>query len=205
MTGAEFAIMQKGRALIADEMGLGKTVQAIAAMSAFRQSWPLLVVTPSSARFHWEAEVIRWLGKDDDDDNDDDIFGNDDDDASDYGSDSDDERHPPIKPSQVQVLLNGNTKWSPKAKVVVVSYGLLPRLAANNFLKAKTFRSIIVDESHMIKNMKSQRTKTLLPMLIGASRCILLSGTPALACPIELYSQLKAVAPKEWDSEEHFI
>ena len=31
---------------------------------AYESEWPLLVICPSSARFHWEAELIKWLDKD---------------------------------------------------------------------------------------------------------------------------------------------
>ena len=61
--GVDFILDKHGRALIADEMGLGKTVQAIAAMSVYKKDWPLLVFTPSSARYHWEAEILQWLGR----------------------------------------------------------------------------------------------------------------------------------------------
>jgi SNF2 family DNA or RNA helicase len=39
----------------------GKTIQAIGAAAYYREEWPLLVICPSSARFHWEAELVRWL------------------------------------------------------------------------------------------------------------------------------------------------
>ena len=58
-----FSVGKGGVAFIADEMGLGKTLQSIAVMSKFKGDWPLLVVCPSAARFHWQSELIRWLGK----------------------------------------------------------------------------------------------------------------------------------------------
>ena len=64
--GVDFVLTKNGRALIADEMGLGKTVQAIASMSIYDDDWPLLIFTPSSARFHWETELLHWLGSESD-------------------------------------------------------------------------------------------------------------------------------------------
>jgi len=61
--GVDFVLNRKGRALIADEMGLGKTIQGIASMACYSEEWPLLVLCPSSARYHWEAEFLQWLGK----------------------------------------------------------------------------------------------------------------------------------------------
>ena len=49
------------RALIADEPGLGKTIQAIATSSVYYREWPLLVICPSTARFHWEHEFLHWI------------------------------------------------------------------------------------------------------------------------------------------------
>lgn len=36
--------------MIADDMGLGKTIQALGIAHCFQESWPLLVVVPSSVR-----------------------------------------------------------------------------------------------------------------------------------------------------------
>jgi len=57
--GVDFVIRKNGRAFIGDEMGLGKTIQAIASMAAYSHEWPVLVVTPSSARYHWDAEFLQ--------------------------------------------------------------------------------------------------------------------------------------------------
>ena len=49
------------------------------------------------------------------------------------------------------------------------------------------FKVIVVDESHYLKSADSKRTKSISPLVTGARRCLLLSGTPALSRPIELY------------------
>lgn len=59
---------------------------------------------------------------------------------------------------------------------------------------------MIVDESHYLKNLKTKRTQGLMPLLKGARRALLLSGTPALGRPEELYAQLDAVRPGEFGS-----
>jgi hypothetical protein len=43
-------------------------------------------------------------------------------------------------------------------------------------LQAK-YRCVIIDESHALKNHKSKRAKTILPVIRAAKRAILLSGT----------------------------
>jgi superfamily II DNA or RNA helicase len=63
--GALFAV-RAGRALIADDMGLGKTIQAIAATEIlarhFRVS-KVLVVCPTSLKYQWQSEIIRFSGR----------------------------------------------------------------------------------------------------------------------------------------------
>jgi hypothetical protein len=49
---------------------------------------------------------------------------------------------------------------------------------------------VIVDESHYLKNTKTKRTKAVLPVLQRAKRVVLLSGTPALSRPNELFTQV---------------
>jgi hypothetical protein len=39
------------------------------------------------------------------------------------------------------------------------------------------YRCVIIDESHALKNHKSKRAKTILPVIRAAKRAILLSGT----------------------------
>ena len=60
----------------------------------------------------------------------------------------------------------------------------------------------------MLKNIKTKRTSKLVPILHATSRCILLSGTPALARPTELWPQLKILSTERdgwWDDENEFI
>ena len=62
--------------------------------------------------------------------------------------------------------------------------------------------------SHMLKNIKTKRTSKLVPILHATNRCILLSGTPALARPTELWPQLKILSTERdgwWDDEDEFI
>lgn len=51
------------------------------------------------------------------------------------------------------------------------------------------------DESHSLKSSKSARTKAALQLSRLAKNIILLSGTPALSRPEELYSQISTIDP----------
>eukprot|EP01047_Picozoa_sp_COSAG01_P039507 COSAG01_NODE_3271_length_6320_cov_8.998554_2_plen_88_part_00 len=65
------------------------------------------------------------------------------------------------------------------------------------------FDVVIVDEAHYIKNGDSARAKSLLPVLQSAARLVLLSGTPALNCPAELWTLVHTLRPDafpDWDA-----
>ncbi|KAJ8603609.1 hypothetical protein CTAYLR_004837 [Chrysophaeum taylorii] len=176
--GVSWIVRNNGRALLADEPGLGKTIQAIGAACAYRHEWPVLVVSPSSARFHWEAEFRQWLP---------------------------DEAYLP----QDAVLVVTSEKsaarqYLDRALVIVMSYDLVHRDAVKKSLARVAPNIVICDECHYLKNGKAQRTKALLPLLKAARRAILLSGTPALSRPIEVFWQLHALDARQWADSAEF-
>ncbi|CAJ1079233.1 SWI/SNF-related matrix-associated actin-dependent regulator of chromatin subfamily A-like protein [Xyrichtys novacula] len=77
--------------------------------------------------------------------------------------------------------------------VNIISYDLLSRMDKQQL--GNPFSVLIMDESHFLKNMKTARCKAALPLLKAAKRVILLSGTPAMSRPSELYTQILAVRP----------
>lgn len=71
--------------------------------------------------------------------------------------------------------------------VVVVSYSSLSCLGSD------VYRMVIFDESHYIKGADTKRTKIALELARKADHVVLLSGTPALSRPIELFTQMLAL------------
>ncbi|XP_070170383.1 SWI/SNF-related matrix-associated actin-dependent regulator of chromatin subfamily A-like protein 1 [Polyergus mexicanus] len=59
--GICFGISKGGRCIIADDMGLGKTIQALGIAHYFQESWPLLIVVPSSVRYQWSEAIYQFL------------------------------------------------------------------------------------------------------------------------------------------------
>ena len=59
--GVRGVIKNDGRIMLCDEMGLGKTIQAIATCIYYRKEWPVLIITPSSVRLHWQEQLLLWL------------------------------------------------------------------------------------------------------------------------------------------------
>lgn len=73
-------------------------------------------------------------------------------------------------------------------KILIVSHDMLTR--ALDKLLERHFGVFIVDESHVLKNFKAKVTRAATELTKRAKRVILLSGTPALSRPSELYTQL---------------
>jgi len=78
--------------------------------------------------------------------------------------------------------------------VTILSYDLATKLV--ELLENRRFRVAIVDECHALRNMETKRSKTLVPLLKGIERVIMLSGTPALSRPMELFPQLQVINPR---------
>ena len=74
---------------------------------------------------------------------------------------------------------------------LVISYGFLDKIKDSGM-----FNIVVVDESHALKDWTAKRTKAALPILKKAKRVVLLTGTPALNRPKEIFTQLSAVAAK---------
>ncbi|XP_006018446.1 DNA annealing helicase and endonuclease ZRANB3 isoform X1 [Alligator sinensis] len=167
--GIIFALERSGRCMIADEMGLGKTIQAIAISYYYDKEWPLLIVVPSSLRYPWIEEMEKWI--------------------------------PELCPDDLNIIQNktdiGRISTS---KVIVLGYGLLTTNAQTltDALYKQNFKVVIVDESHYMKSRNATRSKILLPIVQKAVRAILLTGTPALGRPEELFMQIEALFPRRF-------
>ena len=74
-----------------------------------------------------------------------------------------------------------------------MSYDLAAKRAQD--LEDLNFQMVIADEAHYLKSREAKRTKKLMPVLSKAKRCILLTGTPILSHPVELYNLLKILRP----------
>mmetsp|Transcript_86659 Transcript_86659/g.260150 ORF Transcript_86659/g.260150 Transcript_86659/m.260150 type:complete len:169 (+) Transcript_86659:997-1503(+) len=71
-------------------------------------------------------------------------------------------------------------------------------------LGGRGFAAVVADEAHYLKSRKAGRTVAVLSLLRAARRALLLSGTPALSRPAELYTQLHALDPATFGSFKAF-
>ncbi|XP_076797199.1 DNA annealing helicase and endonuclease ZRANB3 isoform X3 [Arvicanthis niloticus] len=108
---------------------------------------------------------------------------------------------PELEPEEINVIMNkADTGRIPTSRVTVLGYGLLTTDAETllDALNSQNFRVVIVDESHYMKSRTAARSKILLPMVQKARRAILLTGTPALGRPEELFMQIEALFPQKF-------
>ena len=68
----------------------------------------------------------------------------------------------------------------------------------------KAFKIIIVDEAHYLKSRDSLRSKNIVPVLMRTKRIMLLTGTPILARPSEMYNLLRVLRPDVYNSFNKF-
>jgi SWI/SNF-related matrix-associated actin-dependent regulator 1 of chromatin subfamily A len=71
-------------------------------------------------------------------------------------------------------------------------------LARRHPLMQEAWGAVILDECHLIKEHTSLQTRAVLPCAQRAQVALLLSGTPQLSRPAELFTQISAVDPGRW-------
>ncbi|NXS58417.1 ZRAB3 endonuclease, partial [Brachypteracias leptosomus] len=155
--------------LFFSQMGLGKTIQAIAVSYYYKNEWPLLIVVPSSLRYPWVDEMEKWI--------------------------------PELSPDDITIIQNKtDTGRISTSKVTILGYGLLTSDAQTlvDSLYRQNFKVVVVDESHYMKSRNATRSKILLPIVQKSLRAILLTGTPALGRPEELFMQVEALFPRRF-------
>jgi SWI/SNF-related matrix-associated actin-dependent regulator 1 of chromatin subfamily A len=86
-------------------------------------------------------------------------------------------------------VINSGSDPIDDAKIVICSYAALD----NNFQKlmGKQFGMIIFDESHSLKNPRAKQTMNAQRLAEKAHRIVMITGTPALSRPVELFTQIE--------------
>lgn len=165
--------LDKKRLIIGDEPGLGKTLQSIGIVDT-ANAYPCLVICPSSLKINWQREFEKFTDK------------------------------------SALVLDNSvRTTWPYLLKmgmhhVAIVNYESLRKYFVWDIKGGKSFRlkdvvfcpqirmfrSVIIDESHRVKDPSAQQTIFTKGITTGKEWIILLSGTPVVNRPEDLVAQL---------------
>ena len=82
---------------------------------------------------------------------------------------------------------------------VIVNYDIVSKFE-QYFLDTDEFDLIVLDECHAIKSYKAKRTQNILKLKDSFKHKILLTGTPLLNRPQELFTLLNFIRPEEWNS-----
>lgn len=165
--------LEHKRIIIGDEPGLGKTLQSIGIVDT-ANAYPCLVICPSSLKINWQREFEKFTDK-----------------------------------SALVLDNNVRTTWGYLLsmgvhQVAIVNYESLRKFFVWDIRGGKqfrlkdvvfnpqiqTFKSIIIDESHRVKDPSAQQTIFTKGLSVGKDWCILLSGTPVVNRPEDLIAQL---------------
>ena len=165
--------LRKKRFLIGDEPGLGKTLQSIGVVDC-AHAYPCLVICPSSLKINWQREFEKFTD------------------------------------AKALVLDNATRATFPNLlsmgiyQVAIVNYESLRKyfvwdIKCDGPFRLKDvvfsscislFRSVIIDESHRVKDPSAQQTIFTKGITSGKEYIALLSGTPVVNRPADLIAQL---------------
>lgn len=168
--GVEFLTLAHGRGILADAPGVGKTAQALGFL-AHNKIAKTLVICPASVKYAWESEVKKWTK---------------------LKSCVIDNKN------AIDVSLEFLNDIAEEYNIFIINYDLLRKYGG--MLQALHFDCLIVDEFHAIKNNKAQRTKLVKAIALKIPKVILLSGTPMLNRPVELFNGLQILDPHTWNN-----
>ncbi len=101
----------------------------------------------------------------------------------------------------IRVIMKGADCGRPFRRVNIVSYDLIRKIRESALNKCKF---IIADESHYLKSGTAKRSQTVTPIITRAKRALLLSGTPALSRPVELFPQINSLIPTLFPNYNEF-
>lgn len=92
-----------------------------------------------------------------------------------------------------------------KSYIVISSYDRVANIM--RYLRKGKYQGVILDEAHFLKNHKAQRTKAVLGNASPIPKeaiVYLLTGTPVLNRPIDLYLMLRRFAPEILDQYKNY-
>ena len=102
-------------------------------------------------------------------------------------------------PRSVQIINSRVEIVEPLSEIVIINYDLLTHSYMMHQLKSIKWQLLVCDEAHYLKNMKALRTQAVLSkrgLIHCVERSLLVTGTPVLNRPIELYPMLKVLSPE---------
>jgi SNF2 family DNA or RNA helicase len=102
-------------------------------------------------------------------------------------------------PGYSAAIIRTSAERLPKTKIHLMSYAIMTRRSH----ELQGYDLMILDEAHYIKDSKSARGKAA--NVIHSPRVIMMSGTPFLNRPIELWNLLTILAPAAYRNWKQFV
>lgn len=162
--------MKNQRVIIGDEMGLGKTIQSIGVVVGL-EAYPCLVICPASLKYNWQNEIHEWTKK-----------------KAVVITDKMVSQVPYwhslglldfaiMNPESVKKYLIESEKLTEDKRMIIKPNGL------STFFKAG-----IVDEAHVLRNMKTKAFKRVKSVFNKMEIRVLNTGTPVVNDPADLWA-----------------
>ncbi|CAD8180757.1 unnamed protein product [Paramecium pentaurelia] len=107
-----------------------------------------------------------------------------------------------IHKTDIQIINCGREGIRMNAKIVIVSYDICSKIKEN--LMNRKFQICIADECHYLKSPTAIRSQACVPILRQCMRTILLTGTPALSKPRDLFNLLNIIRPDIFGNFKEF-
>ena len=168
-------LIEAKRLLLADEMGLGKTVQCIGAINKIcNEKSAVLIICPKSVLGVWESELEAWLDS----------------------------------PFDIRMASAKSFPAPSDGSITLINYDICYKF--REMLQQSDYDIVICDEAHYLKSLSALRTLAVLGdgksknPGIQSDYLWLLTGTPVLNRPVELYPLLRAISPAEFASFQDF-
>ena len=164
-------------ALLADEMGTGKTPVSIVVANVLKPV-RILMICPANIREGWRRHIHEWQTI-----------------------------------NRIVVPVKARDKYDLSALTyswVIINFDILDR---HPEIRAKNWDLMIVDESQALKNHAAKRTAQVFggkykgkrTQAIPATKTILVTGTPMMNRPEELYTQISYLDPANWPRFKDFV
>jgi SWI/SNF-related matrix-associated actin-dependent regulator 1 of chromatin subfamily A len=154
--------LDKPHVLFGDEMGCGKGIEAIGVINALPDIKRVLVICPATAKINWSRELTKWL----------------------------------VRPMSVGIVTGSD--WV-DVDCPIINYDILAR--HEYVIREKQWDLLIIDEAAYLKSGHAQRTHQVLGKWakaederlarIPSRKTLMLTGTPLLNRPIELWPLVK--------------
>jgi len=191
--GSEF-LQSKNALILGDDLGLGKTAQAIDAVKTLHAK-TIVVICPNTVKMVWEREIAKWSVDD-----------------KVYVLTGSSKRRTELiedffsqEPISYTITMGDEATTHTIAcqrKWLILNYELL---LWHEGLYGKQVDVLIVDEAHRIKNRKTKCSILTKALRQSAERCYLLTGSPIMNHPEEIWSLLNCLDKSRFKSYWAFV